>query len=161
MTVDSALNSSSTNPVANSALYTAFGGKMDVASGGTAGQVLTKTPGGYQWSDATGRTTATTVRSTSSASISLSSSDEVVEWSPSSNATLSSVAIPASGVQYSWEVRLNLASGTTLSLGNSISFAVDANNVADSVTGGAVNILLVRSIASGAKVFVCGTEAAT
>ena len=94
------------------------------------------------------------------ASLSIAESDAVIEWSPSADATLAAVALPAAGVQYSWEVRLNLAANATLTLGTGISFATDADGVVDAVTGGAINILLVRATASGAKVFVCGTEAA-
>lgn len=100
-----------------------------------------------------------TLTTKTDASISLAASDMVIEWNPVANATLFSVAVPAAGVQYSWEVRLNLPANATLTLGSGISFAVDGDGIADAVTGGAVNILLVRATASGATVFVCGTEA--
>lgn len=92
----------------------------------------------------------------------LSAADQVVEWSPVGDCTLdvASAALPSSGTQRSWEVRLNLASAATLTLGNGLVFVTDADGVPDSVTGGAINVMLVRAIASGAKVYVCGTEVA-
>lgn len=59
VTVDSVLSSSSVNPVRNSVIYNALAGKIDVPTGGTAGQVLTKTADGEEWQDAPEPTYAT------------------------------------------------------------------------------------------------------
>lgn len=51
ITVDTELNPSSTNPVANSAIAKALATKLTTPTGGVAGQVLAKTASGYAWVD--------------------------------------------------------------------------------------------------------------
>jgi len=49
VTVDNALSDSSANPVQNSTVKTALDTKLTTPSGGTSGQVLSKTSSGYAW----------------------------------------------------------------------------------------------------------------
>ncbi len=98
------------------------------------------------------------VTTSTDASLAITDSMRVVDWSPVSDATLASVASPSAGYVRCWEVRLALAANATLTLGAGIAFAVDKDGTSDEVAGGCVNILLVRATSAGATVYVCGTE---
>lgn len=50
LTIDTEIDSGSSNPVANSTLYTALSSKIDYPAGGSDGQVLTQSSGGVMWS---------------------------------------------------------------------------------------------------------------
>lgn len=54
-TIDSALSSTSTNPVQNKVIYSALGEKITMPSGGVATQVLAKTENGVEWTDKAGQ----------------------------------------------------------------------------------------------------------